>query len=193
MAHRPLCPFCPLWPIVHCARSAHYGPLCALQPALCAPGRPPSKLPGTFLFVCLFRFTHRGWVAKWRHSQLYHISHQESQSAQDLDPPATSDQRPTRGRFSGARPCRTAGPNRRPRGGETRPLPKKVNKKPFQTSFLDLGFSTAQKQNKKRAGAGRPEGGFRAGPAYVVYDNPPDKKLALDKVDWKRLLQRIAL
>jgi hypothetical protein len=99
---RPLCPLCahcahygPLWPIMPImpimARCA-VCPLCALLPVMRL-WPAPYQIPRRF-FVCLFRFTPRGWVAEWRYRHARHRSshqaHQESQSAQDLDPPAAS-------------------------------------------------------------------------------------------------------
>jgi hypothetical protein len=99
LAHSAHCR--PLPPIAaHCTRCA-LCPLCALLPVMrlwrALAGPLPAtryQIPRRFLFVCLFRFTPRGWVAEWRYRHALHHSshqaHQESQNAQDLDPPAAS-------------------------------------------------------------------------------------------------------
>jgi hypothetical protein len=110
MAHYgPLCPLCPLWPVVRCAHCAHCCPLCAS-------GRPPTKFPGAFLFVCFVLHPVGGWRngAIDTHGIAAAIRLIRSRKALRT----WTRQRP-RGRFSGAHPCRTAGPNRRSRGGET--------------------------------------------------------------------------
>jgi hypothetical protein len=169
-----MCPLCPL--------CAHYGPLsivpimarcalcplCALQPALYAPLAGP--LPNCQALFCLFVSFYIPWVAKWRHS-LYHISHQESQSAQDLDPPTTSGLGVVSREHVLAEQLDPTDDLVEGRHALS-PLPKKVNKKPFQTSFLDLGFSTAQTKTKQKTrGSGAPRRRAPRGPCLC--SNPP--------------------